>query len=113
MADLIFLADAAAATRDEVAMVFAAIVAIAGGAVVLRKLFVRQPPIEAEFVSKEEFREYSREVTRSFEKLGEKIDDLKRETSNAGERRAIAIHERINAIDRAVAGITAVLERTK
>jgi hypothetical protein len=84
------------------------------------KLFVRKPPIEAEFVSKAEFRAFREGVEREinslrdkidarFLNLGEKIDELKSELLIAGERRDVSIHLRMNELE---AGLARVDERT-
>ena len=86
-----------------------------------KKLFVRKPPIEAEFVSKEEFRLFRESVERElnglrdkidarFLNLGEKIEEMKGELLSAGERRGNSIHRRINELE---AGLARVDERTK
>src|SRR6266566_9808391 len=75
--------------------------------VLAMKLFVRKPPIEAEFVSKAEFRMFREGVEREmnglrdkidarFAGLGEKIEEMKTEILTAGERRAGSLHRRIN-----------------
>ena len=85
------------------------------------KLFVRKPPIEAEFVSKAEFRLFRESVERElnglrdkidarFLNLGEKIEDMKSELLIAGERRGSSLHRRINELE---AGLARVDERTK
>src|SRR6266403_3334579 len=74
------------------------------------KLFVRKPPIEAEFVSKAEFRAFRDGVEREinglrdkidarFLSLGEKIEDMKSELLTAGERRGSSLHRRINELE--------------
>ncbi len=84
------------------------------------KLFVRKPPIEAEFVTKVEFRAVREGVEREinglrdkidarFLNLGEKIDEMKSELLIAGERRDVSIHRRINELE---AGLARVDERT-
>jgi hypothetical protein len=84
------------------------------------KLFVRKPPIEAEFVSKVEFRAFRDGVEREvsglrdkidarFLNLGEKIDEMKSELLIAGERRDVSIHLRMNELE---AGLARVDERT-
>ena|ERR1043165_1156873 len=86
-----------------------------------KKLFIRKPPIEAEFVSKAEFRTFRESVERDlnglrdkidarFLTLGEKIEDMKTELLVAGERRGSSIHRRINELE---AGLARVDERTK
>ena|SRR2546423_2830418 len=86
-----------------------------------KKLFIRKPPIEAEFVTKSEFRMFRETVERDmnglrdkidarFLSLGEKIEELKGELLSAGERRGNSIHRRINELK---AGLARVDERTK
>ena len=86
-----------------------------------KKLFVRRPPIEAEFVSKAEFRIFRESVERElnglrdkidarFLSLGEKMEEMKSELLVAGERRAGSIHRRINELE---SGLARVDERTK
>jgi len=86
-----------------------------------RKLFVRKPPIEAEFVTKNEFGAFRESVEREmdglrdkidarFLSLGEKIEEMKGELLSAGERRGSSIHRRINELE---AGLARVDERTR
>jgi len=86
-----------------------------------KKLFVRKPPIEAEFVSKAEFRIFRENVQREvnslrdkidarFLNLGEKIEEMKTELLTAGERRGSSIHRRINELE---SGLARVDERTR
>ena len=86
-----------------------------------KKLFVRKPPIEAEFVSKAEFRLFRESVERElnglrekidarFLCLGEKIEEMKSELLTAGERRGSSLHRRINELE---AGLARVDERTR
>ena len=86
-----------------------------------KKLFIRKPPIEAEFVSKAEFRTFRESVERDlnglrdkidarFLTLSEKLEDIKTELLVAGERRGSSIHRRINELE---AGLARVDERTK
>lgn len=105
------------ATRTEVETVLYGLVALGGMALIYIKIFVRKPPLEAQFVSQTEFREFKNDVKEEFHaintnagKIIEKIEESKTEMLNAGERRAAKIHERINELDRAVA---AVNERTR
>jgi hypothetical protein len=95
--------------------------AIASLIVLAIKLFIRKPPIEAEFVSKAEFRAVRESVERElnglrdkidarFANLGEKMDEMKSELLTAGERRGGSIHRRINELE---AGLARVDERTK
>ncbi len=96
----------------------AAIVSIA---LLAKKLFIRRPPIEAEFVTKSEFRIFRESVERElnglrdkidarFLSLGEKIEEMKSELLSAGERRGNSIHRRINELE---SGLARVDERTK
>jgi len=89
--------------------------------VLAMKLFVRKPPIEAEFVSKAEFRTFRESVERElnglrdkidarFLVLTEKMDEMKTELLVAGERRSGSIHRRINELE---SGLARVDERTK
>src|SRR3989442_11224438 len=75
-----------------------------------KKLFVRKPPIEAEFVSKAEFRLFRESVEREMNGLREKIDarflnlgakmqEMKSELLTAGERRGSSLHRRINELE--------------
>ena len=86
-----------------------------------KKLFVRKPPIEAEFVSKAEFRMFRESVEREmnglrekidarFLNLGEKMEEMKSELLSAGERRGSSLHRRISELE---AGLARVDERTK
>jgi hypothetical protein len=86
-----------------------------------KKLFVRKPPIESEFVTKGEFRLFRESVEREldglrdkidarFVSLGEKLEEFKSELLSAGERRGGSIHRRINELE---AGLARVDERTK
>jgi hypothetical protein len=86
-----------------------------------KKLFVRKPPIEAEFVTKAEFRLFRESVEREinglrdrldvrFLNLAEKIEQMKSELLSAGERRGSSIHRRINEME---AGLARVDERTR
>src|SRR6266446_2441742 len=95
--------------------------AVVSMVVLAKKLFVRKPPIEAEFVSKTEFRMFRESVEREinglrdkidarFVSLGEKIEEMKGELLAAGERRAGSLHRRINELE---AGLARVDERTK
>jgi hypothetical protein len=95
--------------------------AIASLVLLGKKLFIRKPPFEAEFVSKAEFRLFRENVERElnglrdkidarFLNLGEKIDDMKSELLVAGERRGSSIHRRISELE---AGVARLDERTK
>jgi hypothetical protein len=86
-----------------------------------KKLFLRKPPIEAEFVSKAEFRIFRENVARElnglrdkidarFLSLGEKMEEMKSELLTAGERRGSSIHRRINELE---SGLARVDERTR
>ena len=94
------------------------------GLIVLVKSLIpkpRTPAIEAEFVTKAEFSaevcrqkaEFERnrgEMKEESKAVLEAVAELRRDVLNAGERRAIAIHERINHIESMMARID---ERTK
>jgi len=86
-----------------------------------KKLFIRKPPIEAEFVSKAEFRTFRESVERDlnglrdkidarFLSLGEKMETMKTELLVAGERRGNSLHRRMNELE---AGLARLDERTK
>ena len=86
-----------------------------------KKLFIRKPPIEVEFVTKAEFRAFRENVEREldglrdkidarFVILGEKMDGMKTEILTAGERRASSLHRRINDLE---SGLARVDERTR
>ena len=86
-----------------------------------KKMFVRKPPIEAEFVSKAEFRMFRENVERElnglrdkidarFLSLAEKMEEMKSELLTAGERRGSSIHRRINELE---SGLARVDERTR
>jgi hypothetical protein len=92
----------------------AALALIANLLVNLKKLFVRQPALEREFVAREEFHEFRESIEEDVEKLRQKmdtdtrflvgkLDEAKDEILIAGEHRASKIHERINELDRSVA----------
>src|SRR5258705_8847558 len=89
--------------------------------VLAKKFFVRKPPIEAEFVSKAEFRMFRESVERDLNGLRDKIDarfliltekmeEIKSDLLIAGERRGSSIHRRINELE---AGLARVDERTR
>ena len=95
--------------------------AIASLVLLGKKLFIRKPPFEAEFVTKEEFRTFREGVERDlnglrdkidarFLNLGEKMEEMKTELLIAGERRGSSLHRRINEL---AAGLARVDERTK
>jgi hypothetical protein len=86
-----------------------------------KKLLIRKPPIEVEFVTKDEFRLFRDSVERElnslrdrldarFMRLGEKLEDLRADLLNAGERRGNSLHQRINELE---AGLARVDERTR
>jgi len=86
-----------------------------------KKLFVRKPPIEAEFVMKAEFALFKHGVETQFEKMQskidtsffairEKLDEVKGDLLADGSRRSGAIQERLNDLDAQVARVD---ERTK
>jgi hypothetical protein len=94
--------------------------AVVSLALLAKKLFIRKPPIEAEFVTKAEFRAFRENVQREldglrdkidarFSNLGEKIDEMKTELLTAGERRAGGLHRRLAELE---AGLARVDERT-
>lgn len=95
--------------------------AIMATAVLYKSLFVRKPALEAEFVSRAEFKEFQLQVKEdlaevqlsinaSFQKLTDKIDDMRVDVLTAGERRSGEIHEKLNTVARQVAALN---ERTK
>ena len=95
--------------------------AVVAMVVLVKNLFVRKPPIEAEFVTKSEFRVFRESVERElnglrdkidarFLSLGEKIEEMKGELLAAGERRGSSIHRRINELE---SGLARVDERTR
>ncbi len=97
--------------------------ALAVGTVVVvgLKLFVRKPPLEAEFVTKEEFRAFRTAVEHDLGGLRDRIDSrhlaviesleqMKASLLSEGERRAASLHRRLNDME---AGLARVDERTK
>src|SRR5262245_12043468 len=95
--------------------------AVVAMVVLVKNLLVRKPPIEAEFVTKSEFRVFRESVERElnglrdkidacFLSLGEKIEEMKGELLVAGERRGSSIHRRINELE---SGLARVDERTR
>lgn len=85
------------------------------------KLFVRKPPLEAEFVTKEEFRLFRTPVERELTGLRDRIDSrhlqvlealdkLRADLVQEGERRAGGIHKRLNDVE---SGLARVDERTR
>lgn len=95
--------------------------AVTAMAVMAKKLLVRKPPIEAEFVTKAEFRLFRDSVEREltglrdridarFLMVTEKIDEMKSELLSAGERRGCALHARLNELE---SGLARVDERTR
>ena|SRR2546423_1310862 len=95
--------------------------AIASVALLFKKLFLRKPAAGPETVSKTEFSKcqeiISREISALREKiderflsLGEKIETMRGEILNAGERRGDSIHRRLNELE---AGLARVDERTR
>ena len=95
--------------------------AIASLVVLGKKLFLRRPPLEVEFVSKAEFRIFRETVERDlnalrdridarFLTLTEKMDEIKTELLSAGQRGAGSIHRRISDLE---AGLARVDERTR
>ncbi len=90
-------------------------------ALLAKKLLVRKPPIEAEFVTKAEFRLFRDSVERDlnalrdrldarFLRLTEKLEELRADLLNAGERRGNSLHQRLNELE---AGLARVDERTR
>ena len=86
--------------------VFAALLLIAS----LLWGFRRRPPIEAEFVTKEEFKEFKNDVDAKITRLFDKLDEAKAEILVAGQRRSTSIHERLNQLEAQAARID---ERTR
>jgi chromosome segregation ATPase len=95
--------------------------AIASLVLLGKKLFIRKPPLEAEFVSKAEFRAFRENVQHEldglrdkidarFLNLTEKIEEMKGELLAAGERRGNSIHRRISDLE---SGVARLDERTK
>ena len=96
-------------------------VAVVSIAAVMMKVFIRKPPIEAEFVSWAEFRRFREGVERElyalrdridarFLNVVEKMDQVKIELLAEGERRAGTLHQRLNDME---SGLARVDERTK
>jgi hypothetical protein len=86
-----------------------------------KKLFVRKPPIEVDFVMKTEFHQFKTDTAAQIQKienkmdttflrLADKLEDVKTEILTHGERRGASIHERLNEVESAVARID---ERTR
>ncbi len=86
-----------------------------------KKLLVRKPPLEAEFVTRADAGRFEESVRRElaalrdrmdarFESLGGKLDLAKAELLDAGAWREAALHKRINQLE---AGLARVDERTK
>ena len=86
-----------------------------------RKLSARKTPLEQEFLSKTEFAPFRSGVERDlsslrdrldarFLSLSEKIEELRSDLLKDGERRADALHRRINDME---AGLARVDERTR
>ena len=95
--------------------------AVATIAAAIVKLFVRKPALESEFVTKEEFRIFRAAVERDLGCLRDRIDSrhlailealdkLRTDLLADAERRAIAIHKRLNEAESALARVD---ERTK
>ena len=85
------------------------------------KLFIRKTPLEAEFVTKEEFRIFRAAVERDLGGLRDRIDSrhlgiiealdkLRADLLADAERRAISIHKRLNEAESTLARVD---ERTK
>jgi len=96
-------------------------VTVMGIVLLAKKLFIRKPAIEVEFVTKAEFQEFKKAVDEDmdslrdkidarFFNLGEKLEEIKSEILSSGERRGQGIHARINEIEASVARVD---ERTK
>lgn len=91
--------------------------AISGGVLVVMQIvkgITRQPPIEAEFATKQEVKDGLRgmggrvddvaaRVDRAIERLSEKLDARMNDLLMVDERRTKAIHERINELSAMVA----------
>jgi len=74
----------------------------------------RQPPIEAEFLTRADFKAHEErdakefaEIRRNYQEAErrwlEKIEEVRQDINLHGERRAVALHERLNAIATQVA----------
>lgn len=72
-----------------------------------KQLFVRKPSLEQEFVTRKEFDEFKAAMREDIKSLQQgnqeetrfilaKLDEVKADIMNSGERRAVTIHERIN-----------------
>lgn len=90
-------------------------------ALVFRKLLPRKPGAETDFVPRAEFRQAQERTQRDIEALrdrldarflalSEKLDALKTELLEAGERRGSSLHQRLAELE---AGLARVDERTK
>lgn len=110
-----------AATRLEVTTVLFGLGALGSLALIFMKLFVRKPPIEAEFVSrleftafktelKEDFQALQRHLTTELRALADRTDQHRTDMAIAAERRSGELHEKVNEIAKSVAAIN---ERTK
>jgi hypothetical protein len=95
--------------------------AVGGVVLVGMKLFGRRVGMEAEFVTKEEFRQFRMAVEHDLGGLRDRIDSrhlgvietiekLKQSLLEDGERRAGALHKRLSELE---AGLARVDERTK
>jgi hypothetical protein len=89
--------------------------------VLVKKVLVRKPPLEAEFATKAEVRQTAERTEREMGELrerldsrlaalGGKLDQVRADLLEAGERRAESIHRRLNELE---AGLARVDERTK
>ena len=117
----LFLSQIPSATPGSIEAWLIAAAAVGSLAVLGKQLFVRKPSIDAEFVTKAEFRAFREGVERDlnglrdkidarFLTLVEKIDAVKAELLVAGERRGSSIHRRMNELE---AGLARLDERTK
>src|SRR5215467_4147972 len=80
-----------------------------------KNLFIRKPPIKAEFRMfrenvERELNGLRDKIDARFLSLGEKMEEMKSELLSAGERRGSSIHRRINELE---AGLARVDERTR
>ncbi len=96
-------------------------VAVGAIAALAVKLFVRKTPLEAEFVTKEEFRIFRAAVERDLSGLRDRIDSrhlailealdkLRTDLLSDADRRSVALHKRLNDAESTLARLD---ERTK